>query len=157
DGDRAFKRNRLQRDRASRTADQNIGASTEADAEIARGADIFTSESARRQAGCRRKHSPSENASGADADVDPDHVQRAFVRLWRTHIVARHKSAFHGLVTGDDETDTRIDLAGEHPHLRPWSGRLRGCRYSADRREYNKQRTHMISHDRPPIQFGVEF
>src|ERR1017187_2701161 len=92
DGDRALDGERLKRDGAVGTAEQDIGASAEANANIAGNADIFAGKRPGGHAGGPRKHGPAQHATGANADVNG-----ALVDLGRDRRVWDEK-ALHGLV-----------------------------------------------------------
>src|SRR3954463_7806266 len=105
DRDRTLEGDRLQCEGTPRTPNQNVDAGTEADADFTGSADIFTGECSRRGACGRCKYRPPKDATGANADIDTDRIERSFIGLWRK-AVALGEAAFHRLMTEDDEADT---------------------------------------------------
>src|SRR5258707_12904923 len=77
DGNRTLHRDRLERKRARRAADQNVGAHTKAETDVSARSDILTSERAGGHTGRRSEHAPAEHAAGRDADVESHHIERA--------------------------------------------------------------------------------
>src|SRR6202522_2045027 len=83
DGNRSPQRDRLRGEGASRPADEDIGRNASSDhPQVARSANIFSSEGACRCVSCWREHSPFEYATrrGAD-DVEPHHIDGSFIGL----------------------------------------------------------------------------
>src|SRR5262245_29029569 len=117
DGNRTLNGDGLQSHCTSRTTDQNVGASTETDPNVARGSDIFASKCARWNADRRRKHSPREYASGADSDVNANCVERPLVGLWRIRGIARDVTTLHGLMPRYDKPMLGLSL---HVSMPAW-------------------------------------
>src|SRR5882672_2669323 len=110
DGNRTLDRERLQCEGASGTTDQNVDTGAKTNADFAGGPDICAGERPRRRTGGRREYRPAEHATGADADIDADSMERALISL-RWKAAALGKLAFHRLMTEDHKANTGIEPA----------------------------------------------
>jgi hypothetical protein len=72
---------RLEREGPAGPADQDIGAATDADVDVAGYAHIFTGKRPRGRTPGRREHGPRHYAAGGEADVQPDRVDRPVIGL----------------------------------------------------------------------------
>jgi hypothetical protein len=83
ESDRAVHRDRLQRHRAVRAADEDIGAEAGSDGHLAGRAEIVAGEKAGIGANAVREHAPYHDAAAGDADVEAELADRPAIDLLR--------------------------------------------------------------------------
>src|SRR5215467_6422130 len=115
-------RNRLQRDRTIRAADQHIGAETHGEGRLAGRADVAARQRTTPRALRWGKHTPHHALPGGHPDIEPEFVDHAYVALARPWPV-RRKDAGHGLARSENPPKAPRHITVQHTRL---DLRLRG-------------------------------
>ena len=140
DADLSFHRQRLQRHRFARAADQEVGTDAEADRNVAAGADGFSRQRARRDGGRARQHRPRHHAAGSDADIEAKAADGADVILGPAAL--RSELTTESLARSNEEADTSGRPAGQYPLTDRVALRRGGRHRKQERRQ--QRRTNVV-------------